>query len=451
MAAPTGHARTSAQLSFDNAYNFHGSGSHVMASQDFPVQLQHHPFALSHHESPAAPHGHGLGRSGSSRPGHTPSHTPSHTPTTLMYDTSYHPTSVNGQAIPYHVSMTGGPADKNSLLAASSRPVSSLHHHQGNLQPGYLPRQVETSSLSCDEKQQSSTGYPGSLVTGPLSPLVTQDQRVTSSSRLASKDPPPLPPPPLPSGLYQPHTPAPLTSPINQPTFLAFRAAEELEMEDDSNLNKHDLSTGPDCSQIAETKLSRSNPTSSSNPDSDAKSSTLTRSTAAPHLENKEEDCKQFKMSNSFVSISAKSKALKNSTSKVQSQVSIITLSEVEEPIEDFPRLDGNSEIDVSEEFPPLMMTPDHNQNVSQKFETIKKKASASETPKEVLESVLANKELLATISASSIEELRDKQKLLQDVSPLCDCVKPGMAGTVSLLPRPPDEDVLGPLLDVKC
>ena len=335
MGPPTNHSRTGATpLSFDNAYNFHGAGSHVMTQppvlQDFPVQLaQHHPFSLSHHDSPG-PHSHGLAGRGSGRAGHTAP------PTTLMYEPSYHASPVNGQGLPYHVSMTGGPADKNSLLLASSRqPVTTVHHHQGNLQPGYLPRQVETSSLSCDAKQhQNSTGYPGSLVTGPVSPpLVTQDQRVTSSSRLTSKDPPPLPPPPLLAGLYQGHHMAGLTSPNNQQTFLACRAAAELETEDKNT----DL-TCPTSSQITEPKLSRST-TSPSNPDCPQLLSTLPRTSAAPT--DITEDRNKFKIS-SFVSDQAK-KALVNSTStnKLFESRKLITNIPTLEPIEEFPRLDN--------------------------------------------------------------------------------------------------------------
>ena len=81
MGPPSNHSRTGATpLSFDNAYNFHGTGGHVMSQplQDFPVQLsQHHPFSLSHHDSPG-PHSHGL-RAGASRGG------PGAPSTTLMY------------------------------------------------------------------------------------------------------------------------------------------------------------------------------------------------------------------------------------------------------------------------------------------------------------------------------------------------------------------------------
>ena len=90
-----------------------------------------------------------------------------------MYEptSGYHPSpGINGQGLPYHVSMTAGSpaavsADKNSLLLSAAtgvrQPVShhgSVVHHQGNLQPGYLPRPVETSSLSCDSELAPSTG-----------------------------------------------------------------------------------------------------------------------------------------------------------------------------------------------------------------------------------------------------------------------------------------------------
>ena len=262
-------------------------------------------------------------------------------------------------------------------------------------------------------------------MTGPSSPLVTQDQRVTSSSRLSSKEPPPLPPPPLLSGLYQAHQQPTLTSPINQPTFLAFRAAEELVKEDDRiylvNLKNNDLSPG--VSPITETKLICSNPTSSRDQDYQAKSSTLPRTTAAPHLEDKKV-CKQFKMSNSFVSISAK--ALRNSTSnnKIQSQskTSIITVPGREEPMEDFPRLDGNFELDTTdtadENKPPLMNLNIRN-NETKDFD---QKIKSGNTPREVLRTVLSDEKFLATISDDQEQQLRSREKLLEDVSPSCDC-----------------------------
>ena len=206
-----------------------------------------------------------------------------------MYEptSGYHPSpGINGQGLPYHVSMTAGSpaavsADKNSLLLSAAtgvrQPVShhgSVVHHQGNLQPGYPPRPVEISSRSSDKlstipavTSSCSTGYPGLVVTGQAAPAapVTQDERVTSSCRSAqntkdSVQPPLLPPPPdygssrLPPGavvvnpaplitpglysstaefssLLQTQVPAAMTalhSPNTQPTFLACSAAVEL-------------------------------------------------------------------------------------------------------------------------------------------------------------------------------------------------------------------------------
>ena len=435
MGPPTNHSRTgAAPLSFDNAYNFHGAGGHVMTQppvlQDFPVQLaQHHPFSLSHHDSPG-PHSHGL-RAGGGRGGHA-GHTP-HTPTTtLMYEPSYHASPVNGQGLPYHVSMTGGPADKNSLLVASSlssrQPVSTVHHHQGNLQPGYLPRQVETSSLSCDNKQhqQNSTGYPGSLVTGPASPLVTQDQRVTSSSRLTSKDPPPLPPPPLLAGLYQGHQAAANLHSPSQPTFLACRAAAVPEMED----NKHDL-TCPPISQISETKLICST-TSSSNPDCTQTLSTLTRTSAAPS--DIKEDRNKLNIA-SFVSDEGK-KALVNSTSHKQfkSRISITKLSTLEPIIEDFPRLDGNFDLEPEKEEKLNLVdniTTDpvsYPEVVEMKKASNPKKSDRDRTPKEVLRDVLEDPRMLETIPEELRAKLHLREEQLEEVSPACDCATRGLA-----------------------
>ena len=145
------------QLTFDNAYNFHtGPSSHpVMAATpgmagEFNVATAamsaaaagHHPFSLQGHDarSSASVSRTPVGHSGA--PG-------------LMYETSYH-AGAPGQGLPYHVSMTAGAAanvtaDKSSLLQLSSAappPRSHAHSHtvshhgQGNLQPGYPPRQV---------------------------------------------------------------------------------------------------------------------------------------------------------------------------------------------------------------------------------------------------------------------------------------------------------------------
>ena len=415
MGPPSNHSRTGATpLSFDNAYNFHGTGGHVMSQppvlQDFPVQLtQHHPFSLSHHDSPG-PHSHGL-RAGASRGG------PGAPSTTLMYEPSYHTNPVNGQGLPYHVSMTGGPADKNSLLLGSSRqPVTTVHHHQGNLQPGYLPRQVETSSLSCDNKQQqSSTGYPGSLLTGPASPLVTQDQRVTSSSRLTSKDPPPPPPPPLLPGLYHGgHHPAGLHSPNNQPTFLASRAAAELAMEDKTD----DLTCPHINSPITGTKLIRST-TSSSNPDCPQLLSTLARTSAAPT--DIKEDRNKFK-SASFVSDEGEgNKALENSTSNKQL---ITTLPNTYLPTEDFPRLDGNFELETENEQIGLKCPAVDEMKKSKN----KPKTSVKDrSPNEVLRHLLDDPEILEIVPSELQAELRSKEEQLEEVSPACNCASRGL------------------------
>ena len=424
MGPPSSHSRTgaSAPLSFDTAYNFHGTGGHVMSQapvlQDFPVQLaQHHPFSLSHHDSPG-PHSHGL-RAGGSRGGHS-------VPTTsLMYEPSYHANPVNGQGLPYHVSMTGGPADKNSLLLAGSRQPVSTVHHQGNLQPGYLPRQVETSSLSCDAKhhQQNSTGYPGSLVTGPASPHpLTQDQRVTSSSRLTRADPPPppAPPPPLLAGLYPGHHPgaAVLHSPNNQQTFLACRAAAELATED----KKHDLTCPPHIiSPITETKLISST-TSSSNPDCPQLLSTLARTSAAPS--DIKEDRNKFGIA-SFVSDEGK-KALENSTSnkQLESRMLITTLSTFE-PIEDFPRLDGNFDLEPEKEDKQNLV--DYFPEVMEMKKT-KKKPEKDRSPQEVLKDLWEDPEMLERIPDHLQAELRRREERLEEVSPACDCASRGLA-----------------------
>ena len=179
--------------------------------QEFSPQLgQHHPFGLGH-ETVAAHHS--THRSATTSAPSRPSHTPT---ATFMHETVGY-SGLNGQSLGYNVHVS---ADKNLVLPGLASHAGLAGHGlgtPGNLQPGYLPRPVETSSLSCDSELAPSTGirpsppfsfppvspsntflsdppdflvvagYPGKRVTGPPSHhlLLTservQDAMVTST------------------------------------------------------------------------------------------------------------------------------------------------------------------------------------------------------------------------------------------------------------------------------
>ena len=123
-----------------------GSSRHSMSNpmQEFSPQLGHHSFGLAHdvhhssHRSPVVPT--------TTRTAHPPA-------TSFMHD-AY--SGLNGQSLGYNVHVS---ADKNLLLAPG---LGGMAGHglsaQGNLQPGYPPRPVETSSLSCDSELAPSAG-----------------------------------------------------------------------------------------------------------------------------------------------------------------------------------------------------------------------------------------------------------------------------------------------------
>ena len=83
----------------------------------------------------------------------------SHTPTaTFMHETVGGYSGLNGQSLGYNVHVS---ADKNLVLPGLAGHAGLGGHGlgaPGNLQPGYLPRPVETSSLSCDSELEPSTG-----------------------------------------------------------------------------------------------------------------------------------------------------------------------------------------------------------------------------------------------------------------------------------------------------
>ena len=83
----------------------------------------------------------------------------SHTPTaTFMHEAVGGYSGLNGQSLGYNVHVS---ADKNLVLPGLAGHAGLGGHGlgaPGNLQPGYLPRPVETSSLSCDSELEPSTG-----------------------------------------------------------------------------------------------------------------------------------------------------------------------------------------------------------------------------------------------------------------------------------------------------
>ena len=467
MGPPSGHnphtRPTAAQITFDNAYNFHG-GAHVMTQpmQDFSVQLpQHHPFSLPVHD-PGHPGSHAHGPLRSPHPPQSPvnglgNRAP---PTaTFMHEPSGYG-GLNGQGIPYQVNVT---SDKNLLLAPGLGGIGGvrpgLQHHQGNLQPGYPPRPVEISSHNSDSVSStsltstSSTGYPGMIVTGPP----TQEQRVSSSRQDQTKD---VPPDFRPghfltdsrAGQFSTllSTQTVLHSPVgnNQPTFLACSAAEELVMGDSIQV------------QVSETKL-KSSTTSSSNLDK----SLLARTSAAPQTENwKPPNVEDYK---SFVS---SLKALQNSTSKDSSMFSVRTkiisiidnVNDVSDPKfktefkeEMFPRLDGNYDIEEIPSTPelkqyyPFQSPKKENKLNGEIFKTPNPESplkgrrpqlegkdeenSSVRTPLEVLKDVFEDKEILENLTNQQQQVLKMKAAKLKEISPSCSCAAMGLNGEFSL------------------
>ena len=454
------------QLTFDNAYNFHtGPSSHsVMAGApgmpgEFNVATAmsaaagHHPFSLQGHDARSA--------AVSRAPGHGAA-------PGLMYETSYH--SAPGQGLPYHVSMTAGAAaavtpDKSSLLQLSAAAPPSRshthshtvsHHGQGNLQPGYPPRQVEISSRSCDKlsavQQQTaagnscsdSPGYPGLTVTA--SP-VTQDERVTSSSRsLLTKELPLLPPPPLypgPELTSLMAAPGALTTVLHSPntntqqTFLACSAAVKRTTGDSQE------------SRVPGTELTSSGTTSSSNTDS-ALVSPFARITAAPHQTNTHEimnnnklgqsetTVNEIKYQDSFVS-ATQNKALTISTSNQNSSSSNVYSNQILASSDDMmPQIDGNVDIDFDPEDEEWMGVKKQQQQLktpgSRKSRRPQNDGGDPEnitlrTPKEVFKDVMEDEEFLSQLSDLQISNLTSREQNLHEVSPSCDCAKAGLQG----------------------
>ena len=136
--------------------------------QEFSPQLgQHHPFGLGH-ETVAAHHPNAHRSSATTSATSRPSHTPT---ATFMHETVGY-SGLNGQSLGYNVHVS---ADKNLVLPGLAGHAGLAGHGlgtPGNLQPGYLPRPVETSSLSCDSELAPSTGIRPSppFSFPPLSP-----------------------------------------------------------------------------------------------------------------------------------------------------------------------------------------------------------------------------------------------------------------------------------------
>ena len=459
MGPPSQHSRPPPQLTFDNAYNFHGS-AHVMTQpmQDFPVQLpQHHPFTVA------------------SRTPHTPAPPIYHEPSA-----GYHSPGLNGQSaagLPYHVSMTAGTAaaaDKNSLIqlsAGGAGGVRQAHagvvHHQGNLQPGYPPRPLETSSRSCDKLSAAmtavtsscttvSTGYPGNAVTG-LQP-VTQDERVTSSvSRSAkhhtvhhTKDNSPLllPPPPdygsrvvAPSLLSYPapapeftslltSAPAPgvtsLHSPSSQQTFLACRAAEE-RATDDNTHHQVCLTGGTEFVLHQTPSLSLDNHEEES-------LSSLARTSAAPNTQEEDINNNKQQLQHSFVS----TKALLFSTSH-QNNSSLIQSNNFEDTSL-IPQFDGASDpdycpADVEENnyLKPIQSLTNSGRKSTKsrkpQMEGRDEENITLRTPLEVYNDVLQDQDFIANLTDEQKHTLTDRANNLKEISPLCSCAQQGLQG----------------------
>ena len=137
--------------------------------QEFSPQLgQHHPFGLGH-ETVAH---HSTHRSATTSAPSRPSHTPT---ATFMHETVGYG-GLNGQSLGYNVHVS---ADKNLVLPGLASHAGLAGHGlgtPGNLQPGYLPRPVETSSPNCDSELAPSTGIHPSfhfLLSLPLLPILT--------------------------------------------------------------------------------------------------------------------------------------------------------------------------------------------------------------------------------------------------------------------------------------
>lgn len=443
MGPPSSHPRAQPPqpLTFDNAYNFHGS-AHVMTQPMQPefaaVQLpQHHPFTVS----PRTPH----------------------TATTPIYHepSGYHSPGLNG----YHVSMTAGSAaaaEKNSLLQLSAaggvrQSHAGVVHHQGNLQPGYPPRPVEISSPSCDKllttavTSTSSTGYPGLGVTGQP---VTQDERVTSSSR--SKHHPTkdnstllLPPPPdygsrlsvsavsvnpspllysspIPSEFLQPPLPPGMTalhSPNTQPTFLACSAAEELAMDD--NQSSHTLATE---------FVYADDQTPSHSCDNRESLSSLAGTSAAPNQDDINNNHvsglhnNKFRTSDSFVS---NTKALLYSTSNQKN--SSLSQSEF------IPQLDGALDTEVEDQDYQPTPTRIAGANSAKKSASKSRKPQMEgrdeenitlRTPLEVYNDVVEDKDYLSNLTDEQKQTLTMRAGKLKEISPSCSCAEQGLQGS---------------------
>ena len=126
------------------------------------------------------------------------------------------------------------------------------------------------------------------------------------------------------------------------------------------------------------------------------------------------EDRNKFR-SASFVSDEG-NKALENSTSNRQL---ITTLPTNDLPSEDFPRLDGNFELETE----AVSLLEMNKANSKPKPQPSVKDRS----PREVLRNLLDDPEMLERVPSELQAELRSKEKELAEVSPACDCASRGL------------------------
>ena len=136
------------------------------------------------------------------------------------------------------------------------------------------------------------------------------------------------------------------------------------------------------------------------------------------------EDRNKFR-SASFVSDEG-NKALENSTSNRQL---ITTLPTYDLPTEDFPRLDGNFELETEDEEKQIGLNCPAVSLVEMNKSNSKPKPSVKDrSPREVLRNLLDDPEMFERVPSELQAELRSKEKELEEVSPACDCASRGLA-----------------------
>ena len=93
------------------------------------------------------------------------------------------------------------------------------------------------------------------------------------------------------------------------------------------------------------------------------------------------------------------------------------------EPIEDFPRLDGNFDLEPDKDDQQNLV---HNypEKIEMKKSTssIPKKPDRDRSPLEVLRDLLQDPVMMETIREDLQADLRQREQQLEEVSPACDC-----------------------------